>query len=95
MLDATFNGENIIPSGNVNWPELDVPEVNKAVDDAKLVTDSAERAKTWADVNKMIVDQAPAIPYMWDYQAVAISPNMRGVQNGYSTTWDWNYTSVR
>ncbi len=42
----------------------------------------------------MITDQAPAIPYMWDYQATAISPNMRGVQNGYSTTWDWNFTSV-
>jgi peptide/nickel transport system substrate-binding protein len=95
MLDATFSGENIIPSQNTNWPELDVPEVNTAIDDAKLVTDPAERAQAWADVNKMIVDQAPAIPYMWDYQVVAISPNMRGVQNGYSTTWDWNFTSVK
>ena len=25
MLDPTFNGENIIPTGNSNWPELDVP----------------------------------------------------------------------
>ncbi len=30
MLDPTFNGANIIPSQNTNWPELDVPEVNKA-----------------------------------------------------------------
>ena len=44
MLDPTFNGENIIPTGNSNWPEMDVPEVNKAIDDAKLVTDPAERA---------------------------------------------------
>jgi peptide/nickel transport system substrate-binding protein len=95
MLDPTFNGENIIESQNSNWPELDVPELNKAIDDAKLVTDPAERAQAWADVNKMITDQAPAIPYMWDYQAIAISPNMRGVQNGYSTTWDWNFTSVK
>ena len=88
MLDPTFNGENIIPSQNSNWPELDDPEINKAIDDAKLVTDPAERAQAWADVNKMIMEQAPAIPYMWDYQAVVASPNMRGVQNGYSTTWD-------
>jgi peptide/nickel transport system substrate-binding protein len=95
MLDPTFNGENIVETQNSNWPELDVPEVNKAIDDAKLVTDPAERAQAWANVNKMITEQAPAIPYMWDYQAVAISPNMRGVQNAYSTTWDWTFTSVK
>ena len=95
MLDPTFNGENIIPSQNSNWPEIDNPEINKAIDDAKLVTDPAERAQAWADVNKMITEQAPAIPYMWDYQSLSASPNVRGVQNGYSTTWDWNFTSIR
>ena len=95
MLDPTFNGENIIPPGNSNWPELDVPEINEAIDEAKLVTDPAERAQAWADVNKLIIEQAPAIPYMWDYQTVVASPNVRGVQNGYSTTWDRNFTSIR
>ena len=52
MLDPTFNGENIMPTQNSNWPELDVPEVNKAIDDAKLVTDPAERAQAWADVEQ-------------------------------------------
>jgi peptide/nickel transport system substrate-binding protein len=94
MFDATFNGENIIPSGNTNWPELDVPEVNKAIADARLVTDPAERAQAWADVNKLVTDQASVIPYMWDYQSTALSPNVRGVQNGYTTTWDWNFLSL-
>jgi peptide/nickel transport system substrate-binding protein len=66
MLDPTFNGENIIPTGNSNWPEMDVPEVNKMIDDAKLITEPAERATAWADVNKAIMEQAPSIPYMWD-----------------------------
>src|SRR5215217_7457307 len=95
MLDPTFIGENIIPSQNSNWPELDVPELNKQIDAAKLVTDPAQRAEEWAKVNKAIVDQAPAIPYMWDYQSIVASPNMRGVQNGYSTIWDFNFTSIR
>jgi peptide/nickel transport system substrate-binding protein len=94
-LDPTFNGENIIPTGNSNWPELNVPEVNKAIDAAKLETEPAARAQAWADVNKMITEQAPALPYMWDYQVVVSSPNVRGVQSGYSTTWDWNFTSMR
>jgi peptide/nickel transport system substrate-binding protein len=95
MLDPTFNGDNILDTGNSNWPELDVPELNEKINQAKLVTDPAERAKAWADVNHDIMAQAPAITYMWDYQALAISPNMRGVQSGTSTTWDWNFTSVK
>jgi peptide/nickel transport system substrate-binding protein len=95
MLDPTFSGEAIVPSQNSNWPELDVPKINKAIDDAKLVTDPAERAQAWADVNKMITEQAPAIPYMWDYTVVVSSPNVRGVQSGYHTLWDYNYTSIK
>jgi peptide/nickel transport system substrate-binding protein len=95
MLDPTFNGNNIIPSQNSNWPELDVPAINDKIEAAKLLTDPAERAQAWADVNHDIMAQAPAIPYMWDYQAIVASPNVRGVQSGYSTTWDWNFTSLR
>jgi peptide/nickel transport system substrate-binding protein len=95
MLDPTFNGANILKSGNSNWSELNVPAVNKAIDAAKLVTDPDKRAQAWAKANKLIVAQAPAIPYMWDYQSAVVSPNVRGVQNGYSTTWDWSFTSLR
>ena len=95
VLDPTFNGKNIPETGNSNWPELDVPEVNRAIEDAKLVRDPEERAKAWAEVNKLIVAQAPAISYMWDYETMVASPNVRGVQNGWTTTWDLNFTSLR
>jgi len=95
MLDPTFNGENILDAANVNWAELDDDGVDAAIEKAKATIEPAERAQAWADANKLIVAQAPAIPYMWDYQAVVASPNVRGVQNGYSTTWDWNFTSIR
>jgi len=95
MLDPTFNGSNIIPASNANFSELDVPAVNALMEKAKLVTDPAERADAWAGVNKAIMEQASVIPYMWDYQTLVTSPNVRGVQNGYSTTWDWSFTSLR
>src|ERR671914_170130 len=95
MLDPTFNGNNIIPTQNSNWPELDVPEINEKIEAAKLVTDPAERTQAWADVNHDIMAQAPTITYMWDYQSVVASPNVRAVQNQYSTTWDWSFTSIR
>jgi peptide/nickel transport system substrate-binding protein len=95
VLDPIFNGENILKVSNSNWSELDVPGVNAAIDKAKTVVEPDARAQAWADVNKEVVALAPAIPYMWDYQSVVASPNVRGVQNKYSTTWDWNFTSLR
>jgi peptide/nickel transport system substrate-binding protein len=95
VLDPTFNGDNIIPAQSANWSELDVPEINDAIEAAKLVIDPAERTQAWVDVNHDIMAQAPAIPYMWDYQSSVVSPDVRGVQNGYTLTWDWNFTSLR
>jgi peptide/nickel transport system substrate-binding protein len=95
MLDPTFNGNRILEVQNVNWPELDVPEVNRAMEAAKLVTDPNERAQAWADVNRMVVAQAPAIPYVWGYTTSVASPNVRLVQNDYSTVVDLNFTSLR
>jgi peptide/nickel transport system substrate-binding protein len=95
VLDAPFNGENILDVSNTNWSELDDPGVNAAIEKAKTTIEPDARAGAWAAVNKEIVALAPAIPYMWDYQSVVASPNVRGVQNGYSTTWDWNFTSLR
>ena len=95
VLDPTFNGKLILEASNVNWSELDDPGVNAAIAKAKTIVEPEERAQAWADANKEIVALAPAIPYMWDYQSLVASPDVRGVQNGYSTTWDWNFTSLR
>ena len=95
VLDPTFSGELIIPASNVNWAELDDPGVNAALEKASATTEPDARAKAFAEANKLIVAQAPTIPYMWDYQSAVVSPNVRGVQNGYSTTWDYTFTSLR
>jgi peptide/nickel transport system substrate-binding protein len=95
LLDLTFNGKHIPPTQNSNWPEMNVPEVNDAIEAGALETDPAKRAEAFAKANKLIVEQAPAISYMWDYQATINSPNVRGVQNDYSTVYDLNYTSLR
>ncbi len=68
MLDPTFNGENILQIGNVNWPELDVPAVNKAIDAAKLIAEPTERAQAWADANKAVDGAGAGDPLHWDYR---------------------------
>ena len=44
MLDVPFYGPTIDPENNSNWPRLDVPEVNKAIEEARLVEDPDEHA---------------------------------------------------
>jgi peptide/nickel transport system substrate-binding protein len=95
MLDPTFNGDNILEQGNVNWPQLNVPAINQAMKDAAVVPVGAERNKAWAKINHMIAEQAPAIPWIWDKTALVNSKNVVAVANGYYTTHDLSYTSLK
>jgi peptide/nickel transport system substrate-binding protein len=95
MLDATFNGDNILEQGNVNWPELDVRAINSAMKAAAVTPVGAARNQAWAKINHMIAEQAPAIPYLWDNTANVQSKDVVGVVNGYYTTHDLNYTSIK
>jgi peptide/nickel transport system substrate-binding protein len=95
MLDATFNGNNILQQGNVNWPQLDDQAINSAMKAASVVPVGKERNAAWAKINHQIAEQAPAIPYVWDKTASLISKNVQGVVNGYWTLVDLNYTSLK
>jgi peptide/nickel transport system substrate-binding protein len=95
MLDATFNGNNILQQGNVNWPELNVPAINNAMKAASTTPVGAERNKAWAKIGHMIAEQAPAIPWIWDKTALVGSKNVVQVANGYYTTHDLSFTSLK
>ena len=62
MLDPTFNGDNVVPENNSNWPQLDVPEINEAIDEAKLIDDPEERNQAWADVDTIDQRAGPGDP---------------------------------
>jgi peptide/nickel transport system substrate-binding protein len=95
MLDATFNGKNILQQGNVNWPQLNVPAINNAMKAASTVPVGPDRNKAWAKIDHMIAEQAPAIPWIWDKTALVQSKDVNGVANGYYTTHDLSYTSLK
>lgn len=94
ILDPTFNGDNIQAVNNVNWPQLDVPEINKAMVEARLINDPDERARAWGEIDQMITEQAPAVPWIWDNQANIRSPNVNGVVNKSNASWDLSFTSI-
>jgi peptide/nickel transport system substrate-binding protein len=94
-LDPTFNGENIIPQNNSNWSELDVPEINKAMNDAKVLTEPSERGQAWADIDKMVTEQAPAVNWIWDKNPNIESSNVQGVIDVDNALWALPYMSLK
>jgi peptide/nickel transport system substrate-binding protein len=95
MLEVTFKGSEIAKDGgNNNLPQLDVPAIDEAMEKANLL-EGEERNKAWAQVNKMIVDQAPAIPFVWDNTNIVHSKNVIAPQNPYNTLFDYSFTSIK
>ena len=95
ILDPTFNGANILPQMNSNWPELDVPEINAAMDEAALLTDPKERAEAWARINRMITEQAPVVSWVWDKQTLLRSADVDGVASEFNSQWDLAWSSLK
>jgi peptide/nickel transport system substrate-binding protein len=95
LLGPVFNGKNILDVGNSNFSLLDDPETNKLMDDAEVINDPAERNKAWGEVDKAITEDAAAIPWLWDTQAMLRSPDVNGVVSRNLATWDLAFTSIK
>jgi peptide/nickel transport system substrate-binding protein len=95
LLDPTFNGKNIIPANNSNWSQLNDPAINDAMEKAEIIAKPEERATAWANIDKMISDQAPAIPYVWDKNTEIRSSNVNGVATLNYGLWDVSFTSLK
>ncbi len=93
-LDPTFNGDNILQTGNSNWSQIDDPELNKLMNDAKLLTDPQERADAWAEVDKKLTELAPAVNWVWDKTPLIRSANVNAVASSFNGQWHLAYTSV-
>ena len=94
MLEPVFKGSLITETGNINYSELKDPKVDAAMDKAALL-EGDERLQAWADIDKMIVEDAAAIPFLWDKTTLIRSKNVNGVAASYYTSWDLNFTSIK
>jgi len=95
LLDPVFNGRNIVPANNANWSQLDDPALNRAMDAAARLPAGGARNRAWGEVDRMATEQAPGIPFLWDTVPTVEAADVRGVVNGYSTSWDLSFTSLR
>ncbi len=96
VLYATFYGPAIVPTNNSNWGQVNDPAINAAMQKAALVVDPTARAQAWANVDKMLVDQAVAVPETFENQPNIESKNVAGVNQLWNEgTWDFDYTSLK
>jgi peptide/nickel transport system substrate-binding protein len=95
LLDATFNGDNILAHGNVNWPQLDDAKINAAMKKASTLPAGPDRNRAWADINNAIVADAPGVPWVWDKTPLIASKDVKQVANGYTTVQDLAFSSLK
>jgi peptide/nickel transport system substrate-binding protein len=86
VLDPTFNGAAIMPVNNSNWPMLDLPSINRAIDRAKQVRGEQARAASWGRVDRQITALAPAVPIVWLDISYLTSANVNLVLERSTTT---------
>ncbi len=95
-LYETFYGPAIVPTNNSNWGQVNHPDINAAMVAAANTVDPTAAAQAWANVDKMLVNQAVAVPEDFDNQANIESGNVAGVDDLWDTgSWDFMFTSLK
>ncbi|WP_372789137.1 ABC transporter substrate-binding protein [Paraconexibacter sp.] len=95
MLVPTFKGSEIRKDGgNNNLGQLDDPAIDKAMDEAALLEGDARNA-AWGNVDKMIMAQAPVVPFIWDKTTLIWSKDVNGLGNPYNSLVDLTFTSLK
>jgi peptide/nickel transport system substrate-binding protein len=96
VLWVPFYGPNIVPTNNSNSGVVNDANVNSAMKAASEIVDPAARAQAWANVDKLLVSQADAVPEDFDNQPNIESSNVAGVNDLWNEgTWDLSYTSLK
>ncbi len=96
VLWVPFYGPNIVSTNNSNSGQVNIPSINAAMKSASLVVDPTARAQAWANVDKMLVDQAAAIPEDFDNQPNIRAADVAGVNDLWNEgSWDFDFTSLK
>jgi peptide/nickel transport system substrate-binding protein len=95
MLVPSFDGHTIGPQITTNPSLFDDPQINAAMEKAALVRNDRRRAEAWGEIDRRIVAQVPAIPFLWDKVANITSQDVYGVVARWNGTWDLSYMSLK
>lgn len=90
FLDPLFHGDNILPSGNQNYAELNDPALNDLINQAAASPLGPEQTAAWEEANRYATEQAVWVPWSWDTSTIIYSPNVLNVYYlGFHSHVDW------
>jgi len=96
VLNLAFNGKFIFPENNPNWPQLNDPAINRAMDRAELTVGTQARANAWAAIDRMVTATAAAVPWLYDRQPNVFAKDVRCVPELWNQGHcDFSYTSLK
>ncbi|WP_432995196.1 ABC transporter substrate-binding protein [Dactylosporangium sp. CA-233914] len=65
-LSVLVDGRNISASGNNNYAELNDPEINTLIDQAKAESDPKKAADIWQNIDHKVMDASVMVPFVYD-----------------------------
>jgi peptide/nickel transport system substrate-binding protein len=96
LLYPTFYGPAIVPVNNSNWSQTNDPAINTAMQKAAQIQNPTAHIQAWANVDKMLVNDAVAVPEDFDNQANLKSKDVAGANMLWNEgSWDFSFTSLK
>jgi peptide/nickel transport system substrate-binding protein len=95
FLDPLFNGANIERFLNANYAQVDDPEINRTLELANALSDPAERARLYGQVDRQVTDRAYVIPWLWETSIPLRAAGVHGVASRFTAGWDLTFTAVQ
>lgn len=95
FLDVVVDGRKISANGNQNFPEINDPAINSAIDKALAETDPTKAAADWAAIDKMAMDTAAYLPFVFDKALNYRNPKLTNVYiDSYYGMYDFQALGV-
>lgn len=79
FLQQIVDGRAIKERGNQNMGELDDPEINELLDRGAVCDDPAERAEIWHRIDRLTMEHAVIVPYLYPRSLLYRHPQARNV----------------
>ncbi len=79
-----------LPDGSANFGGYENPEVTRLLEQAAATDDAVERAEIVVEAQALITSDLPWIPYVYEYQAVALNKRLAGTPIASPR---WEYTA--
>ena len=95
LLRPVFDGRQILRRENLNFSQLDDPQINQAMDQASRLAPGPERDRAWGRIDELIAAEAPAVPWAWDRTPLVASEDVRAVANPATRSWDLSFSSLK